>query len=158
MSDKKEMKLATQVYDTLCRALDDRKWKYDKDEEKLVVHFDVRGEDIPMKMIIFVDAERQLIRLISPMNEMSEEKRLDGAIAVCDASWNIVDGSFDYDISDGSITFRMTAPFRESEIGVELFQYLISCSCATVDKYNDQFLAIDKGLLSIGDFLKKGRD
>ena len=65
----------------------------------------------------------------------------------------MADGSFDYDLSNGAIVFRMTASFRDSVIGEGLFQYLISCSCAMVDKFNDQFLAIDKGLLSIGDFI-----
>ena len=50
----------------------------------------------------------------------------------------------------------MTVFFRESLIGEGLFQYMISCSCAMVDKYNDQFLALDKGILSITDFIAKG--
>lgn len=66
----------------------------------------------------------------------------------------MADGSFDFDLSDGSITFRMTASFRESQIGEGLIQYMISCACVMVDKYNDQFLAIDKGVLSITDFIK----
>ena len=127
-----------------------------KDEEKLLVHFGVSGDDIPMQFILVVDAERQLVRLMSPMPyKMSEGKRMEGAIATCAASYGMADGSFDYDLSDGEIVFRMTASFRESLIGEGLLQYMISCSCAMVDKYNDQFLAIDKGLMSITDFIAK---
>lgn len=32
---------------------------------------------------------------------------------------------------------------------------MISMSCTVVDIYNDQFLAIDGGLMEISDFLKK---
>ena len=32
---------------------------------------------------------------------------------------------------------------------------MISCACAMVDKYNDQFLALDKGIMSIADFIAK---
>lgn len=157
MVDEKKMALAKQVYLTLCEAIENRGWKYGKDEEKLLVHFGVNGEDIPMKFILLVDVERQLIRLMSPMPfKMSESKRMEGAIATCVASYGMADGSFDYDLSDGTIVFRMTASFRESLIGEGLLQYMISCSCAMVDKYNDQFLALDKGIMSITDFIAKG--
>lgn len=156
MVDEKKMELAKQVYQTLCEAIERREWNFGKDEEKLLVHFGVSGDDIPMQFILIVDAERQLIRVMSPLPfKMSESKRMEGAIATCAASFGMADGSFDYDLSDGTIVFRMTASFRESLIGEGLFQYLISCSCAMVDKYNDQFLALDKGIMSITDFIAK---
>lgn len=154
MVDK--MANAQQVYETLCKALDRRGWKYGKEEEKFLVHFGVNGDDIPMNFIIVVDAERQLVRLLSPLPfKMSEGKLMEGAIAACAASYGMADGSFDYDLSDGEVVFRMTATYRESQLGEGLFQYLISCACAMVDKYNDQFLALDKGILSIADFIAK---
>jgi hypothetical protein len=156
MVDEKKMELAKQVYQTLCEAIERREWNFGKDEEKLLVHFGVNGDDIPMRFILIVDAARQLIRVMSPLPfKMSETKRMEGAIATCAASFGMADGSFDYDLSDGTIVFRMTASFRESLIGEGLFQYLISCSCAMVDKYNDQFLALDKGIMSITDFIAK---
>lgn len=156
MVDEKKMELAKLVYQTLCEAIERREWNFGKDEEKLLVHFGVSGDDIPMQFILIVDAERQLIRVMSPLPfKMSESKRMEGAIATCAASFGMADGSFDYDLSDGTIVFRMTASFRESLIGEGLFQYLISCSCAMVDKYNDQFLALDKGIVSITDFIAK---
>lgn len=70
----------------------------------------VQGDDLPMQFILIVDGERQLIRLLSPMPyAMSEDKRIGGALATCAASYSMPDGSFDYDLSDGSIIFRMTA-------------------------------------------------
>ncbi len=156
MADEKKMEQAKRVYETLCSAIENRQWKFGKDEEKLIVHFGVNGEDIPMQFILMVDADRELVRLLSPLPfKMSEDKRMDGAIATCVASYKMVDGSFDFDLSDGRIVFRMTASFKESTVGEGLFQYMISCSCAMVDKYNDLFMAINKGLLSISDFIKK---
>ncbi len=156
MADEKKMELAKQVYKTLCEAIENRNWKYEKDEEKLLVHFGVNGEDLPMQLILLVDAERQLIRVLSPMPfKMSEEKRMEGSIAACAASYGMVDGNFDFDLKSGDIIFRMTASFLDSEIGEGLFQYMISCSCAMVEKYNDKFLALDKGMISIDDFVTK---
>ena len=156
MVDEKKMELAKQVYQTLCDAIERRGWNFGRNEEKLLVHFSVNGDDIPMQFILIVDAERQLIRVMSPLPfKMSEAKRMEGAIATCAASFGMVDGSFDYNLSDGTIVFRMTASFRESLIGEGLFQYLTFCSCAMVDKYNDRFLALDKGIMSITDFIAK---
>lgn len=154
MADK--VKQAELVYQTVCAALDARSWKYSKDEAKLLVHFGVSGDDLPMRFIIVVDADRQLIRLMSPLSfKMSEDKRMEGAVAACAATYGMADGGFDYDLTDGEIVFRMTASFRESVIGEGLIQYMISCSCAMVDEYNDKFLALSKGMLSISDFIKK---
>ncbi len=156
MADEKQIALAAQVYKTLCQALDKRNWNYTKDEEKLVVVFNVNGDDIPMRILVAVDVQRQLIRLLSYLPfKMDESKRMDGAIAAGAVSYQLADGSFDYNLADGSIIYRMTASFRESTVGVGLFEYLIDCACMTVDEYNDQFLAINKGLLSISDFIAK---
>ena len=65
----------------------------------------------------------------------------------------MVDGNFDYDISDGSIVFRLTAFYRGSKIGKGLFHYLIDCTCATVDDYNDKFLALNNGTLTLEAFI-----
>lgn len=155
MADEKNNTFSKTVFTTLCDVMERRGWKYEKDEKDLTVHFIVSGDDIPMQFILVIDAERQLIRLMSPLPfKMSEDKRIDGAIATCAASFGLADGSFDYDLTEGRIIFRMTASFRESLIGEELFHYMIECSCVTVDEYNDKFLAIDKGLLSVSDFIE----
>lgn len=156
MDKEKNLKFAKVTYETICSALDARQWKYEKEEEKLLVHFGVNGDDIPMQFIIMVDADRQLIRLMSPLPfKMSEEKRMEGAVAVCAATYGMTDGNFDYDLSDGRIVYRMTQSFRESLIGEGLIQYMISCACAIMDAYNDRFLALEKGIISISDFLEK---
>ena len=155
MSEENKAALAKKVYDALCSAIDNRKWKYERKDEELIVHFAVGGDDLPMSFILIIDADRQLIRLLSPIPfKISENKRMEGAIATCSATYGLADGSFDYDLSDGQIVFRMTASYRESEIGEELFQYMISCACATVDMYNDKFFALDKGIMSIDDFIE----
>lgn len=154
MAEEIKMEKAKEVYAGLCAALDKRGWTYDKDEAKLMVRFNVSGEDIPMRFFIMVEAKPQIIRLMSPLPfKMSEGKRMEGAIATCVANYGMVDGSFDYNLATGEIAFRQTASYRESNIGDGLFQFMISCACAMVDKYNDRFLAIDKGFLSISDFI-----
>lgn len=155
MADEKQVALAKEVYNTLCKSIDNNNWKYERDDENLTVTFAVSGDDIPMRFVLLVDTDRQLVRLLSPLPfKMSEGKRMEGAIATCIVSNRMVDGSFDYDIGSGAIVFRMTACFRGSVVGANLFNYLIACSCAMVDEYNDKFLALEKGLIEVTDFIK----
>lgn len=155
MAEEMKNAQAAKVYETLCAALDAREWKYTKEEERLLVRFGVSGDDLPMDFVIVVDAERQLVRLMSLLNfKFKEEKRVEGAIATCAANFGMADGSFDYDITDGAVVFRMTESFRQSTLGEGFFQYMISCACAMVDGYNDKFLAISTGILSVQDFVK----
>ena len=156
MSGENKRILAEKVFNTLCSAIDKNEWQYDKKDDILTVYFGVKSKDLPIRFVIAVDEERELIRLFSPFNfNMSEGKRIDGAVAVCAASFGMYDGHFGYDISDGSITFKMTASYRNSIIGEELFLYLIFCSCSMVEKFNDQFMAIDKGIISVEEFIAK---
>lgn len=151
-----KMERAKKVYNTLCTAIDKRDWTYDREDEDLIVRFNVSGEDIPMSFILIVDADRQLVRLLSPIPfNMGEDKRMEGAIATCVASYGFINGSFDYDLEDGSIVFRLTQSFRGSDVNEEVLQYMISLSCSVVDNYNDRFMALNKGLLSITDFIAK---
>lgn len=154
MADANEMVLAKTVYADLCDSLEKRGWHYQKHEEDLVVTFGVAGEDIPMEFVLAVDAQRQLLSVFSKLPVVvPEDKRMELAIATCVASNGLADGSFDYDIAKGTIVFRLTASFRESKIGDGLFEYLIACSSAIVDAYNDKFLAICKGLIGVNDFI-----
>ena len=145
---------ARNVYETLCSALDHRGWRYQKEADDLVVMFGVNGDDLPMKFLIMIDSERQLIRLLSPLTfNFDDDKKVDAAIACCVASYKMAAGSFDCDLASGRVTFRMTSAFENSTVSEELFNYLIDCSCAMVEEYNDKFEAISKGDISISDFL-----
>ena len=156
MANANEMALAKTVYADLCAALERREWHYQKHEDDLVVTFGVAGEDIPMEFVLAVDAERQLLRVFSRLPfSVPEDKRMELAIATCVASTGLADGCFDYDIAKGTIEFRLTASFRESKIGDGLFEYLVGCSAAVVDEFNDRFLLLIKGVISINDFISK---
>lgn len=81
----------------------------------MLIHFKADGDDITKDFIILVDGERQLVRVMLPMHfNVTEDKRVEGAIATCMVNYRLSDGSFDYDVTGGKIAFRMTASFRES--------------------------------------------
>ena len=156
MADAKKMMYAKEAFDTLCRSLDNIGWKYRKMEDELKISFGVGGDDIPMSFLIIIDAERQLVRILSLLPfQMKEDKIVDGAVATCVINYLLADGSFDFDVESGHILFRMTSSFRESLLGEELFKYMVSIACLTIDKYNDQLSDINEGKMTIAEFIEK---
>ncbi len=156
MAEEINMQRAQEIYQSLIRMLDERDWNYEKIEEKLMIKSGVKGDDLPIQFYMTVNPKNQVVQLMSPLPfDMPEDKRVDGAIAVCVANYGLCDGSFDYDLSDGSIWFRLTSSYRESTLGADLFEYMIMVSAATVDQYNDKFFMIAKDMLSIQDFIEK---
>lgn len=145
---------AKKVFNTTCETLKANDWKFTTDEEDLIVRCSARGEDLPMDILIRINADRQLISLFSCMPfRIQESKRLDLAIAISIINNRLVDGSFDFNINDGSVIFRLTSSFIESEISGELIYYMLMVSCFTIDEYNDKLLMLDKGMLSLEEFI-----
>ena len=154
--DEIKTKRAIEVYNTLKAALDAQHWHYDANDEALTISLGVNGEDIPMNFILVVDGERELVRMLSLLPFKAERERLLAlAIATCQANYKLVDGCFVYNIEDGAILYRITSSFRGSIISIDLLRYMINMACHVVDEYNDRFLAISKGMLSLEDFLKQ---
>lgn len=155
MAEDKNLALAKATYETLCQTLNDHEWHYEKDDENFIIECTARGDDLPIELMIQVDVQRMLILLMSRLPfTTAEDKRLEMAIAVSTVNQNMVDGSFDYDVTSGEMFFRMTNSFLDSSIGKDLFTYMLMCSCQTVDEYNDKFLMLAKGMISIEQFLK----
>ena len=156
MTDARKLKNAQNVYKSLCDMLDSRKFRYDKHPEDLVVTFTVQGEDIPMNFILMIDADRELVRLVSPIPLTFEpSKRVEAAIATSQINYRLADGNFELDLTTGKVLFKITSSFVDSLISQEIFEYMIGVSCHTVDDFNDKLLMLAKGLLPLDAFFKK---
>lgn len=153
MADEKVMKLAKSVYEGFCTMLDNNDWHYDRHDDDLTITCGARGEDLPMEFIIMVNTAAQVVSVYSMMpTKMPEDKRVEGAIAVAMANHGMVNGHFDYDVSDGSILYKMVTSFRGSLLAEEVYHYMIMLSASIVDDYNDKFLMISKGMMTLEQF------
>lgn len=156
MAEELNMQKAQEVYATIIRMLDNMEWKYEKHEDDLLIKSGVKGDDLPIEFIMVVRPKNQVVQFISSMPfNMPEDKRVDGAIAVCVANYGLIDGSFDYDLRDGEIRFRLTCSYRESTLSEELFNYMVMVSASTVDNYNDKFFMIAKGMMTVQQFIEQ---
>ena len=154
MDDLKNLEQAKVAFSTFCQALEELEWTYKKDEENLSIEFGARGDDLQMEIIVKVDADRMLVMLMSQMPfVIPDDKRLDVAVAVSAVNNVLVDGCFDYDVTSGLLLFRTTNSFMDSLLSKEVFTYMLVASYTIIDKYNDKFLMLTKGMISIEQFL-----
>lgn len=155
MADQNNMALATRTYETLCAALDSRQWKYRRNDEEMAVEYIVNGDDIPMRFIFRIDAERAIVRLFSPMPlSVKEATRMDVAVAVSMINNRLVNGCFDFDVTDGELRFRVCNSFRDSLLGPEAFLYLLSMGIRVVEEYNDKLFMLATGVISLEKFIE----
>jgi len=156
MAEKLDMRKAKEVYKTLIRMLDGINWNYDRDDDKLLIKSGVSSDDLTVEFIVVVQPKQEVVQFLSTLPfKMPEDKRVDGAVATSVVNYRLVHGSFDYDMRDGRIIFRMTSSYRDSKISEELLKYTIMVSSATVDDYNDKLFMLSKGMITLDDFIKK---
>ena len=145
---------AQKTYNDLCTHLDSIGLKYTRHDDDKVITLTMRGDDLPIEMILFVKEKQQVVSLLSPIpSKAPEDKRIDAAVAVNVANYGIVCGSFDYDISDGEIRWLATLPYRDAVITKDQVNYLVMVSAGTIDKYNDKFLMLNKGMMTLEQFI-----
>ena len=150
------MTKAKEVYNSIISMLDGINWSYERDDAKLVIKSGVKGDDFPIEFIVVVNAKNEVVQFLSELPfSTAEDKRIDMAIAVNVVNWNICDGSFDYNVSDGRIVFRMTSSYRNSFLIKDMFEYLIMVASSTVDSYNDKFFMLSKGMITIQQFIEQ---
>lgn len=156
MAEEINMEKAQKVFDSLTRMLDNRDWKYEKHEEDLLIKSRITGDDLPIDFFVRVIPRAEVIQLVAPMPfHMPEDKRVDGAIAVCFANYGLINGSFDYDIRDGEIAFRLTTSYRATDLADDLLEDMIFVAASTSDNYNDRFFMLAKGMITIQEFIQK---
>lgn len=153
MDDANKREQAQQIYTKLCAVLDAREWKYQREDAEYRLDFGVKGNDLVMPMRLSVDAERQLVRLMSPLPfKVPTQKRLDITLAVTAVNCNLAAGNFDFDGEDGTLGFRIASCYIESEIGDAALDGMLRAALETIDAYNDRFQGIVEGTLSLEQF------
>lgn len=155
MQDEKTAR-ANEVFASLCQMLDERDWKYSKEEDQLRVNGVIHGEDIPIEFIMLVEKDMEFVQFLSILPfEVPEDKRAEMAIAVCAANYGFANGSFDFNVmGSGKLIFRLTTSYRgDSKLSADLFEYMLLVAAMSTDKYNDKFFLLSKGNITLQQFL-----
>ena len=144
------------VFETVCKTLDERGMKYERDDEKLVDRFGVRGDDFSFDVIVRVIPGKQVVQMTCPAPyRINEGSRKDAAIAITMINYQLLNGCFDFDMSDGFLVFRMCQAYHGSILGTDVFDYMLNALFYTVDEYFDKLFLISKGGMTIEQLAEK---
>ncbi len=141
----------------LLSMLENRRLKYVVEEETdarthIRIHF--KGEDLPMTLHIILRTDKQIVSVLSAIPfRIAEEHLQTAAVAVAAANHGLIDGPYDLNYINGNIVFRLTSCFLGSVLSEQLFSYLMFVSAETIDRYNDRFLALNNGEMTLDQFL-----
>ena len=148
--------LGQQVYNSFKKHLQNNNFKFEAHDSDMVITMTVNGEDLPQPTIIRVFDDRNVVQVVSPIPaRIPEGKRPDAAVAVAVANYGMINGSFDLDMSDGEVRFRMAQNFADTGMSEESIHYMLGITFLTTDKYNDRFFMLGKGLMSLEQFIEK---
>lgn len=150
-----------EVLDIVCEALDENKWTYDRLDDENRVTFSVTGDDLPMRFNIIADDSSEMIIFHTFLFDflVPEEKRLEFAVAVTAVNYSLKTGCFDFDINEGNVLFRQNQVYTGCDFSASTVHALLGATLHLVDRYNDRFFALAKGLMSYNDFIDRiGKD
>ncbi len=149
------MTKAQQVYQSVQDHLKGKGFKFDPMDDQMMVHLEIRTDDLPIHAFIRVLEDKDLLQIICPQTgKVPEDKRVDVAIATAVANYGMINGSFDLDTSDGSLHFRLTHSYQGGLPDDEQIHYLIGCALTTMNQYNDRFFMLSKGMINVEKFIE----
>ncbi|MCM1439109.1 MAG: YbjN domain-containing protein [Roseburia sp.] len=151
MSEKTSVKFAKKNFKTLCKTLDQNKWKYEKDKKNFKINIDPDFNDVDFNVRISFNTGLEIISVYIPVSTAPRDRREIAAIAVSVANYDFIAGSFDYNCMSGNIIFRMTSTYADSLLSAKVFEYLLNQSCKIVKNYRSKIReACEKNLSEDG--------
>lgn len=151
--DKHERALA--VFQTICEAFRAHGWEHERYDDRLLIESGAQGLDLPMNLTVRVAEEGEFVILLSKLPFVTEEdKRIDMAIAVSAVNNLLYDGSFDYDVTNGQLVFRLTESYIDSSLSRRVFEHMLFGACKIVDRFNDKLMMLAAGRISLEQFIE----
>ena len=146
---------ARKIYELLVSTLNEKKLNFAQDDDEMTVNATVTTEDLPIQFVMRVMEDRDVLQFHSVLPiKFPEDKRVEGAVVTQIANYGMINGSFDYDIRDGEVAFRMSTSFTETMLSSELIWKMLGVSCSTIDAYNDRFFMVAKNMMTVEQFIK----
>ena len=144
---------AKEVFQTICDAFDAKELKYQTDAEKLVLQCGFQGEDLPISITMRVEPKLEVVSFFSKIPfSVAEDNRIAVAAAITMANSFLKSGCFDFDLSSGNIYYRVANSYRDCVVGKEMFIQMLAISYGAIENYNDKFMLLANGTISLEKF------
>lgn len=139
-------KFAKKNFKELCKLLDKKKWKYEKEEENYKVRITFAENEYTVCVILRFNSNLGIFSAITwfDLPEIPESKRTLMAAAITFANGKLTDGNFDYSCLKNKVFFRMATSFIESTLSESLYDYMISVTYHTTKEYLRKFIDLYK--------------
>jgi hypothetical protein len=137
--------------------LDEKGYKYDADEEQGKIYFKMSNDDgLSTNHVFRVSKEYDSVSFLSFLPfKISEESRVNLAIATTMVNYRFANGCFDMDINTGNLVFRVVQSTRNQTINQEIVKYMMGISFNSVSEYSDMFFGLSKGFITLDSFVEK---
>lgn len=155
---------ARMIYESALAVIKDRRWVYKEESEDLMINFIVMGKKDPIPFTFSVDSSKRIAELYAPLTfTVGEGKKRAFSVAIGQTNYEIYDGLFVIDMTDGMVYYKMTHKYKpvdpdggdkyyEDLIGSENFLYMVENSCKMLGRFSDKFEAINNGKMSLSEF------
>ena len=155
MEERMNLQRARETYETVCRAMENAEWKYEKDDDSLEVSLGMNGDAFPMRCVYRIDKERKVFGLYIPLPfDIPEDRRIHLCLAANLINWQLADGSFECSPIKDGILFRVTQCYDGCTVSIDQVQYMILIACHTVDEYGVRLKDLAEGNLELDGFVE----
>jgi protein-tyrosine phosphatase len=130
----------------ICRALDEAKVKYKRDEAQPRVRFQIEGDEHLLTCILWTDEEKRFVCCsVRPPLWVPEASRAAMCEAMARANFPLIFGNFEMDLADGALYFRSSVDVREGQLTITMVHNLIGAGLAMWDRYHPAFMRVIYG-------------
>lgn len=146
---------ANVMKNTLCQTLNSMEWKYEVRENGLIFTF-VTGENVKMPLFIFVDEEKSVMFIHSPLEyTVAEDMVPEVALATLNVNISILNGTFDFDTENRRHVFKIVLPYMDCAISEAACRYTILLACQTVDHFAPMLRSVAEGKMTAAELKKE---
>ena len=153
-----QRKQAEAVYDTVCRALEGMGMKILKDRNEdgsLVAVSRVISDEFKLTLILMVRHQIDTITLIAGLPLTVPLKlRMWMAAAVCTVNGAIFEGNFNYDMEAGSVLYRLTENYLDTQIGEKQIRSMVTKAVRTIDIYGIKMRRFCEEIVTLEEFIE----
>ena len=146
---------AEAVYSTFRKVLDDMQVIYTEHKEDNVITFGYKGKDMNHDIIIFVNPESETFRIVERLPyDIPEDKIIDVALAASLVNSRLMIGGFTYAL-DEHLNFEVAQSYAGSLVGEAAIKKCLFAVFVCVEEYDDKFMALNKGYITIKEFMQE---
>lgn len=158
MEDENRL-IAEETFDTLCGTLDEMNWNCDIDREKLQIATRIKSDGLPFNLRMVMDVEREFMLLYATFDfNIPVDKIAECALCLCMINDNLVDGTFDLNVTSGRLRFRMSLSFRDGLVSAESCGGFLALAVHIINEYSEKLQMAAAGQLSAAEMLRYTND